>query len=75
MTGDHRRKDAEEVEVGCTSPPFLSILDLTSQLASFGVQSAPSDQLAFTNGLIVHPNDFPDGQHVLVKQQFPLTTR
>ncbi|KAI0722598.1 vesicular-fusion protein SEC18 [Earliella scabrosa] len=41
----------------------------------FGVQSAPSDQLAYTNGLIVHPNDFPDGQHVLVKQQFPLTTR
>ncbi|KAH9938024.1 vesicular-fusion protein SEC18 [Fomitopsis serialis] len=42
---------------------------------SFGVASAPSDILALSNCLIVHPSDFSQGQHVLVKQQFPLTTR
>ncbi|KAH9943139.1 vesicular-fusion protein SEC18 [Epithele typhae] len=41
----------------------------------FSVQSAPSDVLAFTNCLIVNPSDFPDGQHVLVKQQYPITLR
>lgn len=41
----------------------------------FGVAGAPSDALALTNCLIVHPQDFPEGRHVLVKQQFPLTTR
>lgn len=42
---------------------------------AFGVAGAPSDALALTNCLIVHPQDFPEGRHVLVKQQFPLTTR
>ncbi|KAI0775896.1 AAA-domain-containing protein [Trametes elegans] len=41
----------------------------------FAVQSAPSEQLAYTNCLIVNPSDFAEGQHVLVKQAFPLTTR
>ncbi|TFK90880.1 vesicular-fusion protein SEC18 [Polyporus arcularius HHB13444] len=41
----------------------------------FAVQSAPSDQLAFTNCLIVNEADFPSGMHVLVKQAYPLTTR
>ncbi|GBE79862.1 AAA-domain-containing protein [Sparassis latifolia] len=41
----------------------------------FGVASAPNDALALSNCIIVHPSDFPQGQHVLVKQQFPLTTR
>ncbi|KAI0797023.1 AAA-domain-containing protein [Abortiporus biennis] len=41
----------------------------------FGVVAAPSDALALSNCLIVNPNDFQQGQHVLVKQQFPLTTR
>lgn len=43
--------------------------------ASYGVQSCPSDALALTNRLIVHPNDFADGEHVLLKGQFPLTTK
>ncbi|TFY64705.1 hypothetical protein EVJ58_g2436 [Rhodofomes roseus] len=42
---------------------------------SYAVASAPSDILALSNCLIVHPSDFTQGQHVLVKQQFPLTTR
>ncbi|KAI0080819.1 AAA-domain-containing protein [Panus rudis PR-1116 ss-1] len=41
----------------------------------YKVVSAPSDLLALSNALIVHPNDFPQGQHVFVKQQYPLTTR
>lgn len=39
------------------------------------MESAPSDQLAFTNCLIVNPSDFQQGQHVIVKQQYPLTVR
>ena len=42
---------------------------------SFTVQSSPSDTLALTNCLIVHPADFKDGEHVLVKGEFPLTVR
>lgn len=45
------------------------------RICSYGVASAPSDALALSNCLIVHPSDFQQGQHVLVKQQFPLTTR
>ncbi|KAH9942575.1 vesicular-fusion protein SEC18 [Amylocystis lapponica] len=41
----------------------------------FGVASCPSDQLALTNCIIVHPSDFKQDQHVLVKQSFPLTPR
>lgn len=40
----------------------------------FAVTPSPSDQLAFSNCLIVNPGDFQSGQHVLVKQQFVLTT-
>ncbi|TRM67910.1 P-loop containing nucleoside triphosphate hydrolase protein [Schizophyllum amplum] len=39
----------------------------------FQVQGCPSDALALTNCLIVHPSDFPPGQHVLVKDAFALT--
>ncbi|TFK55646.1 AAA-domain-containing protein [Heliocybe sulcata] len=42
---------------------------------SYGVVSCPSDALALTNCIIVHPSDFAPGQHVLVKSAFPLTTR
>ena len=42
---------------------------------SFGVVSSPSDSLALSNCLIVHPADFQQGQHVLVKNSFPCTTR
>ncbi|KAI0355356.1 vesicular-fusion protein SEC18 [Trametes cingulata] len=41
----------------------------------FAVQSSPNEQLAYSNCLIVNPSDFPQGQHVIVKQAFPLTTR
>ncbi|OCH95930.1 AAA-domain-containing protein [Obba rivulosa] len=43
--------------------------------STFGVVAAPSDALALTNCLIVHPADFQQGEHVLVKQQYPLTVR
>ncbi|KZT05630.1 AAA-domain-containing protein [Laetiporus sulphureus 93-53] len=43
--------------------------------STFVVASAPSDALALSNCLIVHPSDFTQGQHVLVKQAFPLTTK
>lgn len=42
---------------------------------SFSVQPAPSDTLALSNRLIVHPSDFRDGEHVLVKGEFPLTVK
>ncbi|KAF9464799.1 P-loop containing nucleoside triphosphate hydrolase protein [Collybia nuda] len=42
---------------------------------SYGVVSSPSDALALTNCLIVHPSDFQQGQHVLVKGGFALTVR
>ncbi|KAH9959823.1 AAA-domain-containing protein [Russula dissimulans] len=43
--------------------------------AVFLVKSSPSDSLALTNCLIVHPADFKNGEHVLVKGEFPLTVR
>ncbi|KAJ8462123.1 hypothetical protein ONZ45_g18048 [Pleurotus djamor] len=43
--------------------------------SQFGVTACPSDTLALTNCLIVHPADFAPGQHVLVKGQFPVTVR
>ncbi|KAF8165629.1 vesicular-fusion protein SEC18 [Crassisporium funariophilum] len=42
---------------------------------SYGVASSPSDALALTNCLIVHPSDFPQGQHVLINDTFALTVR
>ena len=33
------------------------------------------DALALTNCLIVHPSDFPQGQHVLVNSSYALTVR
>ncbi|GAW01008.1 vesicular-fusion protein SEC18 [Lentinula edodes] len=42
---------------------------------SYGVVSSPSDQLALSNCLIVHPMDFQQGEHVLVKGEFALTVR
>jgi hypothetical protein len=51
------------------------ILIRASTLISFGVTGCPSDSLALSNCLIVHPADFQQGQHVLVKGAFPLTTR
>ncbi|KAG5650118.1 hypothetical protein H0H81_000615 [Sphagnurus paluster] len=42
---------------------------------SFVVAGSPSDALALTNCLIVHPSDFQQGQHVLVKGSFSLTVR
>ncbi|KAF8897858.1 P-loop containing nucleoside triphosphate hydrolase protein [Infundibulicybe gibba] len=42
---------------------------------SYGVVSSPSDALALTNCLIVHPSDFQQGQHVLINSGFALTVR
>ncbi|KAF8806300.1 vesicular-fusion protein SEC18 [Phlegmacium glaucopus] len=42
---------------------------------SFGVASSPSDALALTNCLIVHPSDFSSGQHVLINGTYALTVR
>ncbi|KAF7432705.1 transport between ER and Golgi ATPase protein [Pleurotus ostreatus] len=43
--------------------------------SQFEVKSCPSDVLALTNCLVVYPSDFSQGQHVLVKGQFPITVR
>ncbi len=72
MTGGrHHRGEAGE----CMSPRLLFLESSPHGHARFAVQSAPSDQLAFTNCLIVNEADFPSGMHVLVKQAYPLTTR
>ncbi|KAG6910791.1 hypothetical protein DXG01_007679 [Tephrocybe rancida] len=42
---------------------------------SYQVVGAPSDALALTNCLIVHPSDFQQGLHVLVKGEFAITVR
>ncbi|KAG5648754.1 hypothetical protein DXG03_000101 [Asterophora parasitica] len=42
---------------------------------SYAVVGAPSDALALSNCLIVHPSDFQQGQHVLVKGGFSLTVK
>jgi hypothetical protein len=59
---------------------FFSPIDICSnhQLVpfdSFGVVNSPSDPLALTNCLIVHPSDFPQGQHVLINGTYALTVR
>ncbi|KAI9451147.1 AAA-domain-containing protein [Lactarius psammicola] len=41
----------------------------------FVVRPSPSDTLALSNCLIVHPSDFKDGEHVLVNGEFPLTVK
>ena len=42
---------------------------------SFSVAPSPADALALTNCLIVHPQDFPPGQHVHINGQFALTVK
>ncbi|TFK43822.1 vesicular-fusion protein SEC18 [Crucibulum laeve] len=42
---------------------------------SYGVAGAPSDALALSNCLIVHPSDFQQGQHVLINRAYALTVR
>ncbi|KAF8638609.1 hypothetical protein AX17_002150 [Amanita inopinata Kibby_2008] len=42
---------------------------------NFAVTASPADALALTNCLIVHPLDFPSGQHVLVNGTFALTVK
>ncbi|CCO30629.1 vesicle-fusing ATPase [Rhizoctonia solani AG-1 IB] len=39
----------------------------------FAVVECPNTALALTNCLVVHPNDFAQKDHVLVKHDFPLT--
>ena len=52
-----------------------SLLYAFTSLDSYAVVSVPSDALALSNCLVVHPSDFSSGQHVFVKQQYPMTTR
>ncbi|KAF7352445.1 hypothetical protein MVEN_01209200 [Mycena venus] len=40
---------------------------------SFNVEGSPSNPLALSNRLVVHPSDFQQGQHVLCKGEFPVT--
>ena len=71
-------KQVEEAEAAaeeCTSHLYLHHDRQLHGRASFSVQGSPNDQAAFSNCLIINPADFPEGQHVLVKQQFPMTTR
>ncbi|SJL02451.1 related to Vesicular-fusion protein sec18 [Armillaria ostoyae] len=42
---------------------------------SYGVVASPSDAFALSNCLAVHPSDFTNGQHVLVKGGFALTVK
>ncbi|KAJ7715218.1 vesicular-fusion protein SEC18 [Mycena olivaceomarginata] len=42
-------------------------------IGSFNVEGSPSNALALSNRLVVHPSDFQQGQHVLCKGQFPVT--
>ncbi|KAF5333529.1 hypothetical protein D9611_002707 [Ephemerocybe angulata] len=46
-----------------------------SRHGKFGVVSSPSDALALSNCLVVHPSDFPQGAHVLINGAYALTTR
>ncbi|CAE6523157.1 unnamed protein product [Rhizoctonia solani] len=39
----------------------------------FSVVECPSPALALANSLVVHPNDFSQKQHVLIKHEFPMT--
>ncbi|CAE6481743.1 unnamed protein product [Rhizoctonia solani] len=39
----------------------------------FAVVECPSQALALANSLVVHPSDFSQKQHVLVKHEFPMT--
>ncbi|KAF8841604.1 AAA-domain-containing protein [Paxillus ammoniavirescens] len=41
---------------------------------SYAVVGAPNEALALKNRLVVHPSDFPNGVHVLVKGRHPATT-
>ncbi|EIW76291.1 vesicular-fusion protein SEC18 [Coniophora puteana RWD-64-598 SS2] len=40
----------------------------------YAIVSMPNEALAFSNRVVVNPSDFPSGQHVLVKRDFPMTT-
>lgn len=77
ITGIPHQRAEEEVAAAeeCTSLSTLPTPGLTFHIARFAVQGSPNNELALSNCLVVCPSDFPDGQHVLVKQAFPLTTR
>ena len=65
---------AEQEQEECTLTYSYTSPQL-NHFHSFSVQPAPSDTLALSNCLIVNPNDFKDGEHVLVKGEFPLTVK
>jgi vesicle-fusing ATPase len=41
---------------------------------TYTVTGTPNETLALKNSLIVHPGDFPNGVHVIVKGRYPITT-
>ncbi|KAF8138889.1 P-loop containing nucleoside triphosphate hydrolase protein [Boletus edulis] len=41
---------------------------------NYAVVGTPNEPLALKNCLIVHPSDFPNGVHVIVKGRYPVTT-
>ncbi|KAF8559440.1 vesicular-fusion protein SEC18 [Imleria badia] len=41
---------------------------------SYAVAGTPNETLALKNCLIVHPSDFPNSVHVIVKGRYPVTT-
>lgn len=72
----HRRDEVEETGPRCEPPSELSEGTMLLMVAPrYEVVGCPSDQLALSNCLIVHPNDFPDGQPVLVKRAFGITVK
>ncbi|KAK7470300.1 transport between ER and Golgi ATPase protein [Stygiomarasmius scandens] len=48
---------------------------LFEKRGGYSVVACPSDSLALSNCLIVHPSDFQQGSHVLVNGSFVLTAR
>lgn len=59
--------------VTCEYSADMFCSSVTHNLVRFAVVESPSPILALTNCLVVHPNDFMQKQHVLVKHDFALT--
>jgi vesicle-fusing ATPase len=60
----------------CVVVIYLQLFCLRlTEVNSFVVVGSPSDALALTNCLVVHPSDFAQGTHVLVNNNFPLSVR
>lgn len=66
-------------DYNCDPPKYAAVIAfscLTDQSPRFSVVQCPSTELALSNRLILHSHcGFEDGEHVLVKEQFPLTVK